>query len=105
MEQTTRLPTWTLGDRLRKARLAADVSASDMADLLGVHRNSISAYENDRTEPKVHSIVQWSNATGIPLDWLLKGEVHCEECNALRSRCFSENPLVSGPEQLELGAA
>jgi transcriptional regulator with XRE-family HTH domain len=67
------LPTWTLGDRLRKARLHASIGSSGvMAKRLGVHRNSVINYETDRITPPLDAVVRYSKITGVPLDWFLE---------------------------------
>lgn len=41
-----------------------------MADILGVHRAAVSAYENGRTEPTLSKLVRWADAADVSLDWL-----------------------------------
>jgi DNA-binding XRE family transcriptional regulator len=66
-------PTWTLTDRLRKARLLAGLEQADLAERLRVSRNSISNYENGKTEPSATTFVRWAAATGVTLEWLAEG--------------------------------
>ena len=66
-------PTWTLVDRLRKSRLLAGLEQADLADMIGVSRNSISNYENGKTELSATTFVRWAAATGVTLDWLAEG--------------------------------
>ena len=68
--------TFTLGDRLRKAREVANISASEMAIHLGVHRNTISNFEHDHTEPKLVYLREWASVTGAPLEWLLGSDLN-----------------------------
>ena len=49
--ETNRIPTWTLGDCLRKARTEAHVSTEGLAAELGVSRNTITNYETGKTIP------------------------------------------------------
>jgi len=65
------VPTWTLGDRLRKARKHAHLGSQGMADTLGCHRNTIINWEVDRTTPTIDVIVRWSKATGVPVEWII----------------------------------
>lgn len=92
MEQTL-TPTWTLGDRLRKARDFADISSTDMAERLGVSRNTITNYENDHTRPSLLAVRAYANETGVDVEWLM-GDV--------KSRCFS---AADPPEQLTFAIA
>ena len=41
-------PTFTLGDRLRKAREVAGLSIDDMADELGTSTKTVYSYEGDK---------------------------------------------------------
>lgn len=66
-------PTWTLTDRLRKSRLLAGLEQAEIAELVGVSRNSVSNYENGKTELTATTFVRWAHATGVTLDWLAEG--------------------------------
>jgi transcriptional regulator with XRE-family HTH domain len=92
---STTAPTWTIGDRIRKARRAAGIdSTGDMADLVGVSRNTITNWEADRTQPNVMALRAIAAATGVSVTWLIGGDDP-----DLRSRCFSTEI-----DQLELFA-
>lgn len=67
------LPTWTIGDRMRKAREEAGISAKQMATRLDMHRNTISGYEHDRIEPKRPVLLVWARLTDVPVEWLTTG--------------------------------
>ncbi|MFJ3394015.1 helix-turn-helix domain-containing protein [Leifsonia aquatica] len=66
-------PTWTLADRLKKARLLSGLDQATLADRLGIARNSISNYETGRSEPNASTFVRWASATGVSLEWLAEG--------------------------------
>jgi len=68
------VPTWTIGDRLGKALNHAGISVGEMATYLGLSRNSVSAYINDRAEPKRQTLLLWAMRTGVALEWLETGE-------------------------------
>ena len=76
METLTSLPTWTLGDRLRKARDHAGLSVQEMADDLGVSRTTISKYEHDATGkrgvPRM-AILRYADVSGVPVEWIEDG--------------------------------
>jgi len=65
-----RIPTWTLGDRLRKAREAAGLHQSDMAPHFGRGRSTIAGWENDQHRPGKLEVEKWAEVTGAPLWWL-----------------------------------
>ena len=70
--------TWTLADRLRKSRQMAGLEQADVAELLGVSRNTISNYETGKSEPTATTFVLWAEATRASLDWLALGIVRPE---------------------------
>ena len=84
MSQSTITPTWTTGDRLRKARELAGISSIEMAEHLGVSRNTVTNYEHDNTRPPLMAIRAYAAETGVPIEWLI-GEDDAD----LRNRCFS----------------
>ena len=76
------VPTWTLTDRLRKAREHADLTQKDLASELGVTVATVSRAE--RGEGITHrTLIQWAYITGVPLDWLNAGSTcACTTCTA-----------------------
>lgn len=66
-------PTWTLVDRLRKSRLLADLDQGQLAEAIGVSRNTVSNWETGRSEPSATFFIRWAQATGVTLDWLAEG--------------------------------
>ncbi len=67
------VPEFTLGDRLNRALKHGDVSVAEMAEYLDVHRNTISAYLNDRQAVKRQTLMLWAMRTGVSLAWLEDG--------------------------------
>lgn len=72
--QAGSIPTWTVGDRLRKARQHAGLEQAEFADEIGISRGTVLNYENDRVKPRTIVLRAWSLRTGVPLHWLLDGE-------------------------------
>lgn len=63
---TALIPKWTLGDRLAKARKdVAHLSVRDMADRLGVTKNTVSNWENEVTTPRRYAVEAWATITGV----------------------------------------
>jgi transcriptional regulator with XRE-family HTH domain len=73
MHTTGRVPDWTIGDRLRKARRAASIGSASMAETLGVTRQTVAAYESDRSPINRRTMIAWSFVCGVPLEWLSDG--------------------------------
>ena len=68
------IPQFDLADRLRKALRVADVSVQEIADYLGVSRNTVGAWINGRVVPGKAFIRLWAMRTGVPFEWLQTGE-------------------------------
>jgi len=70
------IPQWTLGWRLARSLAHAGMTMQEMADELGVARTTVSRWINDHGAPPRRAFVnQWSLITGVPVQWLLTGEV------------------------------
>lgn len=68
------MPEWDIADRLAKALRHADVDKHEMADYLGVHRNTVSAYVNGRTSVDKRTLRLWAMRCGVDLGWLETGK-------------------------------
>ena len=73
MPDTGVVPAWELFDRLRKAREWRGLEQADLARDLGVSRNTISAAERGKTQPRRSLLMAWAMRTGVSLHWLLTG--------------------------------
>lgn len=64
----------TFGDRLAAAREGLGLSQEDLARRIGVRRETLAAWEDDRREPRANRLALLAGVTGAPLRWLLSGE-------------------------------
>lgn len=66
-------PSWTFGDRLRKARSVAQMDQRQFADALGVSIGSLPGWETDRQKPRdiVAVARKVEEVTGISAAWML----------------------------------
>lgn len=67
------VPEFDMADRLRKALRHADVGVQEIADYLGVSRNTVGAWINGRTPPATAFVRLWAMRTGVPFEWLQNG--------------------------------
>jgi transcriptional regulator with XRE-family HTH domain len=74
MSDVVVVPEWDLADRLIKARRHAELSRPELAEYLGVSRNSMSSYETGKTMPPLSVMRVWALRCGVPLDWLRYGD-------------------------------
>lgn len=72
---TTVAPAWTLSDRLRKAREFAGLQQSELANTLGISRNSVSSYEGARSTPRRPVLRTWADVCGVSYEWLTGGQL------------------------------
>ena len=60
-----------LGDRLKQLRENHNFSQKEVAIRLGVDKQTISRYENDRFAPKVENLIQFAIIYNTTTDYLL----------------------------------
>jgi len=63
-----------LGQKLKEARLNAGLKQEELAKQLGVSRQTVSSWENDRSYPDLGSAVKLSNLYGRSMDEMLKDD-------------------------------
>ena len=69
----------TLGENIARLRAEKRLSQGDLADALGVSRQSVSKWETDASVPELDKLVRLSELFGVTLDRLVKGETADEE--------------------------
>lgn len=69
------IPAFTMGDRLRKARMGTGLNTRDFAERIGVSQSTVTNAENDRSRTRRITLLMWSQATGVPVEWLETGVV------------------------------
>lgn len=68
-----RVPPWTIGDRLRKARETNGMTQQQWADTIGISRGSVANYEAEKQDVKRPVLLAWAMASGVSLAWLRDG--------------------------------
>lgn len=63
----------TLGGRLSAARDASGLSLADVANRVGVKRDSLLAWEADRAEPRPSNLIDLAGILGVSPMWLMTG--------------------------------
>ncbi len=64
-----------IGKNIRKIRTVKKLSQAAFAEIFDLARPSVGAYEEERSEPKVDTIIQIANYFGISVDALLTKEM------------------------------
>src|SRR5690606_31898482 len=68
-----------IGKNIRKIRTIKGLSQSDFANFFGLTRASISAYEENRAEPKIDIALQIAKHFNIPIQKLITQELTVNE--------------------------
>ncbi|THV25074.1 helix-turn-helix domain-containing protein [Peteryoungia ipomoeae] len=63
----------TLGGRLSMARDSIGLSLADAANRVGVKRDTLLAWESDRSEPRPSKLVSLAGILGVSPMWLMTG--------------------------------
>ena len=63
----------SLGTTISRLRAEKKLSQGDLADALGVSRQSVSKWETDTSVPELDKLVKLSQLFGITLDELVTG--------------------------------
>ncbi|MGB3466422.1 MAG: LexA family transcriptional regulator [Cyclobacteriaceae bacterium] len=64
-----------IGKNIKKIRSVRKLSQQKFAELFSLSRTSVGAYEEERAEPKVETIIQIANHFGLSVDVLLTKEL------------------------------
>lgn len=68
------LPTWTLQDRIRKAREHAGLKQEELAQAIGSTRQTLGRWENGSHTPTEKNLAALAEATGVPMEWFYQDD-------------------------------
>lgn len=74
-EWSTRIPEFTQGDRLRKARELTGHGVREFADVISVSHQTVTNAEKGHRAVRPITMKAWALATGVPQEWLEMGIV------------------------------
>ena len=63
-----------IGSKIKKSRTDAKITQEQASEALGISRQTISNWENEKFYPDIVSLVKMSDLYSVSLDYLLKGE-------------------------------
>lgn len=64
-----------IGNQIKQHRAALNLSQEELAEQIYVTRQTLSNWENGKTYPDVNSLLRLSDAFGVTLDELVKGDI------------------------------
>lgn len=67
------VPAPEMGDRIRRAREARDISQSDLAKQLGVEQSHVWKWENDRRVPRLRTLARMAQILNVSIDHIVLG--------------------------------
>lgn len=62
-----------MADRIQYLRKAKGISQEQLADQVGVSRQSVSKWESEQSTPDLEKIIMMSDFFGVTTDYILKG--------------------------------
>lgn len=72
----------TIGQKIYKLRTDAKLSQEELAEKLGVSRQSVSKWETDASVPELDKLIKLSEAFGVSLDALVRDEPSAVQAEA-----------------------
>jgi len=97
----------TLGERINSLRNERNMSQADLADALGVSRQSISKWETNAAVPELDKLVKLGEYFGVSMDALILGEQPepqaQPEQNAPAEHIEASTPARNGPSRKTVG--
>ena len=67
------IPSFTVADRLRKAREVTGMDQTEFAEHAGLSRAGVSNAERGESTPRRSTLKLWALASGVPLYWIETG--------------------------------
>ncbi|SDQ66356.1 Helix-turn-helix [Pseudoxanthomonas sp. CF385] len=90
----------TMAIRIRRARVGASLTQTQLADQLDVHRSAVPQWEREPggTHPSVGHLSQIAVATKVAFEWLAtgRGAEHAPAQPAHDARVYAANELEAG---------
>ena len=80
-----------IGEKLKNARISANLTQEQAADSLSVSRQTISNWENSRTYPDIVSVIKISDLYNISLDDLLKEKKNTASEKEVKNMALKSN--------------
>ena len=90
-----------LNEKIILCRRRAGLSQMDLADLLGVSRQSVSKWETGEANPDVTKIAPMAKALGVTADWLLSEEGPAQEAKPEPTDPRPTAEMAACPEWVE----
>jgi transcriptional regulator with XRE-family HTH domain len=96
------VPTWTFGDKIRKARDISGLGQREFAEQIGITASSLAAYETGRSNPRFGDAPTLAKKiqvlVGIPYEWFLVDDSPAPDGdNSGPRRARTDDPRIKSP--------
>lgn len=91
------------GKNIKKIRSIKSLSQQAFADLFGLKRGTLGAYEEERSQPKIDTVIKIANYFSISMDSLLKRDLTVNELMHFKSELMDieRAPVTAGVSPLK----
>lgn len=87
----------SMGEKIAEARRVKNLTQEQLAELLGVTRQSISRWEQNLAYPEMEKILRLSDILGVSCDYLLKENVTKKDCSTVeKTKPSMQTRLLKG---------
>jgi len=84
----------SIGQRLKEARLARQITQEDLAKMVGVTKGAIGNYETGVSSPKESILVKLMDVLGIDANFLYQDFIRRDDENQARLEALHQNPRL-----------
>ena len=88
----------TLGEKIAKQRKELNYTQEQLADILGVSRQSISKWESDIAYPETEKLIELGKTFDCSMDYLLKEDVM--EKDGAQTTIFQKSAKKQSPKKI-----
>ena len=82
-----------IGSKIKAARLEKKLTQEQVAEILGVSRQTISNWENEKSYPDIISVIKMSDCYEVSLDYLLKGSTNVVKATLTEIKSLQYCPI------------
>ncbi len=85
-----------IGKNIKKIRSIKSLSQQEFGEIFGLKRATLGAYEEERSEPKLETVINMANYFGIPIDDLLTKDLTVNQIAKFKSE------ITTATEQIDV---
>ena len=86
----------TIGDKIKVLRAKKDISQQDLAKVIGVSDQAISAWENNKKIPRMGSVEKLANYFNVPKSFLIEDDLGLDKI-AVPTAATAAGFMLGGP--------